>query len=171
MLLPVVGCSVGAAQVVRGIYNTPEAVTESVSGKRWDQRKREWVQDNLVEDAVHLTNMDDEDMCVPSFHPCPSPPPHLALQGSTALHGCVRGLRRASRLYRSFTAARARAAEGKREEGEQRSGDVHDTTFYETLGVETTASAAEIKRQYYLLARQLVRAVLLNNRHTNSRAR
>ena len=38
---------------------------------------------------------------------------------------------------------------------------MHDTTFYETLGVETTASAAEIKRQYYLLARQLVRAVLL----------
>lgn len=56
---------------------------------------------------------------------------------------------------RSFAAARARAAE--REKGAERSGDVHDTSFYETLGVETVATAAEIKRQYYLLARQLVR--------------
>jgi hypothetical protein len=30
ILLPVLGCSVGAAQVVRGIYNTPEAMAESV---------------------------------------------------------------------------------------------------------------------------------------------
>jgi len=81
VLLPVVGCSVGAAQVVRGIYNTPESVTESVSGKRWDQRKREWVQDNLVDDAVHLTHMDDEDMFGP-------PPPYLA--PCTALQAALR---------------------------------------------------------------------------------
>jgi hypothetical protein len=94
VLLPVVGCSVGAAQVVRGIYNTPEAVTESMSGKRWDQRKRDWVQDNLVDDAVHLTDIDDEDMFVLSFPRLPAP----CTVGSTASHGCVRRLRRASRL-------------------------------------------------------------------------
>ena len=55
VVLPLVGCSVGVGQIVRGAWNTPEAVSETSKGdKRWDMRKREWVVDNLDEDALNL---------------------------------------------------------------------------------------------------------------------
>lgn len=43
VLLPVTGVAVGAAQVVRGIANTPEAVREGSSGKQWDEAQRQWI--------------------------------------------------------------------------------------------------------------------------------
>lgn len=42
-VLPVVGVAVGAAQITRGLYYTPEAILENVRGRYWDQVKREWV--------------------------------------------------------------------------------------------------------------------------------
>eukprot|EP00959_Pyramimonas_sp_CCMP1952_P421938 8839160-Pyramimonas_sp.AAC.2 len=40
---------------MRGAWNTPEAVSETSKGdKRWDMRKREWVVDNLDDDALNL---------------------------------------------------------------------------------------------------------------------
>ncbi|GMH45279.1 hypothetical protein BSKO_13236 [Bryopsis sp. KO-2023] len=44
-VLPVVGVAVGATQIVRGVYNTPEALVEVTRGKYWDNLKREWVDD------------------------------------------------------------------------------------------------------------------------------
>mmetsp|Transcript_804 Transcript_804/g.1705 ORF Transcript_804/g.1705 Transcript_804/m.1705 type:complete len:544 (-) Transcript_804:2563-4194(-) len=116
VLLPVVGCSVGAAQMVRGVWNTPESISENASGKRWDQRKREWVVDNLVDDSIALASVDDEDI---------------------------------------FAAARERAKEADGVDGTERTADVHDTGYYEVLQVPPTATQGEIKRSYYILARQL----------------
>eukprot|EP00238_Polyblepharides_amylifera_P001348 CAMPEP_0196571170 /NCGR_PEP_ID=MMETSP1081-20130531/1335_1 /TAXON_ID=36882 /ORGANISM="Pyramimonas amylifera, Strain CCMP720" /LENGTH=542 /DNA_ID=CAMNT_0041887987 /DNA_START=240 /DNA_END=1868 /DNA_ORIENTATION=+ len=116
VLLPVVGCSVGVSQVFRGLWNTPESFTEAFQGKRWDPRKRQWVVDNLTEDALKLAASDDEDI---------------------------------------FAAARARSSAEKEVAEKERSGNVKDTGFYEILGVDPKASQAEIKRQYYILARQL----------------
>jgi hypothetical protein len=45
VVLPTVGGCVGAAQIVRGICNTPEAIAEANSGKRWNHRTREWVRE------------------------------------------------------------------------------------------------------------------------------
>lgn len=42
-VLPVVGVAIGATQIVRGVYNTPEAIVETTRGRYWDQSKREWV--------------------------------------------------------------------------------------------------------------------------------
>ena len=43
VLLPVTGVAVGAAQVVRGAANTPEAVKQAASGKQWDESTRTWI--------------------------------------------------------------------------------------------------------------------------------
>ncbi len=37
VVLPVTGVSVGAVQVVRGIINTPEAISQATQGKLWDE--------------------------------------------------------------------------------------------------------------------------------------
>lgn len=45
VLLPATGVAVGAAQVVRGIANTPEAIREQNKGKQWDRKTRVWIDD------------------------------------------------------------------------------------------------------------------------------
>lgn len=45
VLLPATGVAVGAAQVVRGIANTPEAIREQNKGKQWDRKTRSWIED------------------------------------------------------------------------------------------------------------------------------
>lgn len=44
VVLPVTGVAVGAAQVVRGLANTPEAVRESAKGHQWDAQQRRWIE-------------------------------------------------------------------------------------------------------------------------------
>lgn len=43
VLLPVTGVAVGAAQVVRGCANTPEALKQASAGKHWDEDTRSWI--------------------------------------------------------------------------------------------------------------------------------
>ena len=45
VLLPATGVVVGAAQVFRGIANTPEAIREQQKGKQWDKKTRTWIDD------------------------------------------------------------------------------------------------------------------------------
>jgi len=61
-----VGCYVGGAvaattQVVRGVYNTPEAI--SSAGKKWDVDTGAWIEDscNLRAEALKAGNEDDQD--------------------------------------------------------------------------------------------------------------
>lgn len=44
VVLPVTGVAVGAAQVVRGAANTPEALKQSSAGKHWDEDTRSWIE-------------------------------------------------------------------------------------------------------------------------------
>lgn len=44
MVLPVTGVAVGAAQVVRGAANTPEALKQASAGKHWDEDSRAWIE-------------------------------------------------------------------------------------------------------------------------------
>eukprot|EP00051_Salpingoeca_urceolata_P001476 m.41278 g.41278 ORF g.41278 m.41278 type:complete len:334 (+) comp11444_c0_seq2:242-1243(+) len=44
VMLPVAGVAVGATQMVRGVVNTPEALTSSLAGKKWDESSRQWVE-------------------------------------------------------------------------------------------------------------------------------
>ena len=123
-VLPTVGVAVGATQVVRGIINTPEAIAEANAGKRWNNRTREWVQEDLVQEALKLAEMEDEDI-----------------------------------LEKARQRARERGAapglEGMMGGGSSSNGEVSETEFYDVLEVGSTATAAEIKRNYYTLARKL----------------
>ncbi|GFR42214.1 hypothetical protein Agub_g3105 [Astrephomene gubernaculifera] len=99
VVLPVTGVSVGAVQMVRGVINTPEAVSQSYGGKVWDEERREWV---------------DKDMIVP------------------------------------IEATKGRGSKGGA--GGSRPGAGED--YYAILQVPRDASADQIKKQYYLLARK-----------------
>lgn len=44
-----------------GIANTPEAFQSAVEGKRWNNERREWVVENLEDEAATLPH-DDEDI-------------------------------------------------------------------------------------------------------------
>ena len=44
-----------------GIANTPEAVMSARDGKRWNNERREWVVENLEDEAASLP-ADDEDI-------------------------------------------------------------------------------------------------------------
>jgi len=52
--LPVAGAAVGIAQIVRGVANTPDAITESNAGKVWSDEKREWIWYSLREEALEV---------------------------------------------------------------------------------------------------------------------
>lgn len=61
--LAVGGVVAGATQVVRGVYNTPEAISQAQAGKRWDVELGAWVDDtcNLREEAAKAAQEDRED--------------------------------------------------------------------------------------------------------------
>lgn len=44
VLLPATGVAVGAAQLVRGAVNTPEALKQSKGGRVWDEDSRAWIE-------------------------------------------------------------------------------------------------------------------------------
>lgn len=45
VVLPVAGLVVGTTQLVRGLANTPEAISAARAGKAWDEEQRTWVDD------------------------------------------------------------------------------------------------------------------------------
>ena len=52
----------GRRAIVRGVANTPEAIAEANAGKRWDPHAREWVTEDLVEEALRLAKTTDEEI-------------------------------------------------------------------------------------------------------------
>jgi hypothetical protein len=132
IVLPVVGVSVGVTQIVRGAMNTPEAIHEAHSGKRWNKHTRTWVQDDLVKESVFLSETSDEDI--------------IAAARARAKAG-------------GRTAGVQDYLNGNGGDGDDAENDptksVKTTEFYDVLQVPVTASESEIKRAYYLLARKL----------------
>lgn len=48
-------------QIGRGVYHTPGAVSASMSGKDWDDEKKEWTAYNLPNEAGVVLSMSDEE--------------------------------------------------------------------------------------------------------------
>ncbi|KAG1675389.1 hypothetical protein FOA52_012308 [Chlamydomonas sp. UWO 241] len=44
IVLPITGVVVGTVQMVRGVVNTPESLSEAAAGKRWDEEARAWTE-------------------------------------------------------------------------------------------------------------------------------
>lgn len=132
----------GVVQVVRGVAATPEAVYEPLRGKRWDSVAREWVYEDLDEEALDLPANDDD-----------------VLAGAE---------QRRQQLAHFFGAASqgtggvpppfgAPFAMPGTPAGSTPVGVVapKETAFYDILGVRPDAPPPEIKRSYYALARKL----------------
>ena len=60
VVLPVVGASVGVAQIARGAANTPSAMAARARGERFDRTTREWVAEDLGREAIFLGETSDE---------------------------------------------------------------------------------------------------------------
>lgn len=92
VVLPVTGVSVGAVQVVRGIINTPEAISRATQGKLWDEVSyHAW---RSVWFAGHPTTCTLRPGCRPAIHSSKTCAPqtlhrcmaHIALT-DTPVHG------------------------------------------------------------------------------------
>ena len=132
VVLPTVGVTVGATQVVRGIVNTPEAIAEANAGKRWNHRTREWVREDLVQESLKLSEMDDDDILEKARQRARERGAAPGLEGMMGGGGGGGG--------------------GGGENDRNVSGE---TEFYDVLEVTPSATTGEIKRSYYLMARKL----------------
>ena len=61
ILLPLAGITTGGVQILRGIYNTPEAINSKIDGKIWDKRKKQWILYNLKEETINIKNLTEEE--------------------------------------------------------------------------------------------------------------
>jgi hypothetical protein len=118
------GIGTGVYQMGRGVYHTPGAVNAISQGKEWDPEKKIWIIYNLIEESNEFMNLSDEDYL------------QKLLTG-----GDPEDIRK-SESVPAGADARSPAK------------PVADKEFYEVLGVPTNATTAEIKKAYYLKARQ-----------------
>eukprot|EP00611_Tribonema_gayanum_P000248 TRINITY_DN1017_c0_g2_i2.p1 TRINITY_DN1017_c0_g2~~TRINITY_DN1017_c0_g2_i2.p1 ORF type:complete len:619 (-),score=211.69 TRINITY_DN1017_c0_g2_i2:357-2213(-) len=146
--LALAGVAVGGVQMARGIWNTAEAISATKEGKEWDETSGKWILYNLPEEASLVLPMDEAAFMeyrkqarlsqglLSSSKSANSPPtPSDADDGSAP--------RPASPRKTPKPAASGPAR------------DVVELEYYELLGVGPNATAAEIKKAYYLTALKL----------------
>eukprot|EP01038_Epipyxis_sp_PR26KG_P010779 gene10779-14474_t len=124
------GVATGVWQIGRGAFNTPSAISATTAGKEWDEEYRVWKIYNLVEESTYFLSLSDED--------------YLASINKT-------------------TSPKNGEKAGEKGEKDEKdiSGDekrpnrsVQDHEFYDILGVKSNATSGEIKKAYYLKAKQ-----------------
>ena len=126
VVLPVVGASVGVAQIARGAANTPEAIAAQSAGKTFDRKTRTWVTEDLARDGTFLGETSDE-----------------AIFDRAVKRAEMRGARPGiGGLLEEAT-------------GSSGGGGAKETEYYDALECEPTATSAEIRRKYYVLARKM----------------
>ena len=99
---------------------------EANAGKRWDSHRRVWVAEDLVQESLRLSECSDEDILEKARERAKARGEAPGLEGALGGGGA--------------------AVNG---------GGVASTEYYDALEVAPTATPAEIKRSYYLLARKL----------------
>ena len=57
--LPIGGTVTGLTQFLKGIYNTPEAVSATIKNKIWDRDKKKWIYYSLEQEAKEIADIDE----------------------------------------------------------------------------------------------------------------
>jgi DnaJ-domain-containing protein 1 len=134
--LAVGGVVTGAAQIGRGIYHTPGAMNAMSAGKDWDDEKKEWILYDLRQEAHEVMHMTDEEY-LNSFKRSGIEANSSGSSGDGGEKGEASG---------------EDSPSSPAEERPRRT--VKDKEFYEVLGVKENATAGEIKKAYYIRAKQ-----------------
>jgi DnaJ-domain-containing protein 1 len=119
------GAISGCYQIGRGLINTPGSVSSSSSGMYWDEETRQWIMYNLREEADRYLHMSDEEY----------------LRSVSAMKDSE-----FAEANPNLNPEEAAAAAPHRK--------VKDTELYDVLGVSPSSTASEIKKAYYLKAKQ-----------------
>lgn len=119
------GTATGVYQIGRGLINTPQSVHANSQGQEWDAEKRVWYVYNLQTEFDEVANVSEEDF--------------------------IRSLEKQA----DGTAAAAGSTATAGAEGAPKSTKkVKDTELYDLLAVSPDATQGEIKKAYYLKAKQ-----------------
>lgn len=113
VVVPTAGVLVGGYQLARGVYNTPSAIIEKNSGKKWDHDKREWREPWYRMDK-ELLEIEELEKTAKKNN---SQNEYVSMSGST----------------------------------DER--EVKDPLYYDVLQVPTNATANDIRKAYFKLAR------------------
>ena len=60
VVLPIGGSILGVAQIVRGLYNTPEAIYSKLNNKIWDEEQKKWILYSIEEEKEKIMSLDEE---------------------------------------------------------------------------------------------------------------
>lgn len=128
----------GVWQTAVGLFRTPQAVAGIITGKDWDEDAREWKKYDLQEEYNLLGSLSEQEF----------------LEAVKANGSATSVYSTQQQSKGTWTSSIFNKKEDSVAEKKVVKKNVMDREYYDILGVEPEATSSEIKKAYYLKARQ-----------------